>query len=209
MEAKDLPGGRITTHVGLPSPSRRVRGKRKRRHGGKTKTQKKRQQKSKSKPVKRAKPSHEGWEEFVADVQQLQGAPNASLRQTMLTVMQRYGMINDPDEGLAQLQRVVDEHESDPTNVSGDGGEELLLAVFHGDDESRCVELLQASVARNNLDAIYTLGTFLLNKSAEEGPSSALEAEESWKLFRMGAERGHPPALFQVGICFEQKEKDP
>ena len=80
------------------------------------------------------------------------------------------------------------------------------------EDEGRCVELLRASVARNNLDAIYTLGALLLDKSAEEeegGPSSALEAEESLKLFRMGAERGHPPSLFQVGLFFEQKEKDP
>ena len=213
MEEKRPPEGRVlTTHVGLPFSSQRQQELRRRGEQRKRKTKGTHKRKDKR---KRKADLNEEWQEFLKDNQKVdEGAYNSSVKRVLWTVIQRYGMEVDVAAGLAKLDQVVAAHESEEApNLTGDGSEELLLgvlsfeAIFCAQDLSRGIMLLQASLARGNVNGMFSLGSSLLGQRQINQPLlpviSLPEDEQALGFIRQAAEKGHPTALFQMGEYHE------
>ena len=200
----------ITTHVGLPISAH---GRRRNGQGGKRKKpQNKQGTKNKRRRV------NEGWQEFLKDTLTIdEGAYNSSIKRAMSSVIKRYRMDVDVEAGLARLEQEVAKHEREKApNLTGDGSEELLLAVLNlegifGADTNRACRLLHASVARGNVNGMFSLGSHLLMIRREQQPLLPLvsprEDESALEFMRKAAEAGHPTARYQLGLIYETAEE--
>jgi len=160
------------------------------------------------KRLKVSEEAEEHLEEWLVNLVHTEKTANLTpLQQLEFEVIERYGMLSDVEAGLVRLQEVINGHNEQTTNLTGEGNEELVMGSFHlrgflvEVDEERAVELWRAAVARGNLQAMYCLGRLL----AESPPGISLrEGESPPELFMRAAEGGHSSSQHQMGVIYEE-----